>query len=91
MRVSLYAIENGFYLIPTIELMWDGPERLGVCFVWLNRDITIWLKHERERKDNKNHIDIPTTHSFLITSTIPLLRITRKIWFAAEPVLSPRC
>jgi hypothetical protein len=53
MRVSLYAIENGFYLIPTIELMWEGPDRLGVCFVWLNRDLTIWVKHEREEKDSK--------------------------------------
>ena len=48
-RLSYYKIENGFYLIPTIEIYWEKDKRIALCFMWLNRDITFWLRKENKK------------------------------------------
>ena len=48
-RLSYYKIENGFYLIPTIEIYWEKDKRIALCFMWLNRDITLWLRKENKK------------------------------------------
>ena len=54
MRVDFYAIEGGVYLVPTIEVVWDEVS-FGVSLIWFNRDMTIWLKQEKD-EDKKYSI-----------------------------------
>lgn len=49
-RLTLYKIENGFYLTPAIELYWEDDRRMGICFMWFNYDMTIWLKREPKKE-----------------------------------------
>lgn len=55
MKLNYYAIEGGLYLIPTIEIIWERPERLGICLIWMNRDLTLWIKHEDEDDVDKKY------------------------------------
>ena len=51
MRLDFYKIECGFYLIPTIEVVWFSKNRFALSFIWMNRDITIWLRDEKTKVD----------------------------------------
>jgi hypothetical protein len=49
-RLVFYKIENGFYLTPAIEIYWEEDKRLALCVMWLNRDITLWLRKEDKKE-----------------------------------------
>ena len=56
----LYKIENGFYITPAIEITWQEDKRLALCLMWLNLDITLWLRKEqgKEREySTRNPVD----------------------------------
>tara|TARA_R110001632_G_scaffold231409_1_gene369924 strand:- start:1650 stop:1901 length:252 start_codon:yes stop_codon:yes gene_type:complete len=49
-RLALYKIENGFYITPAIEIYWEEGNRLGLSIMWLNRDMTLWLREENKKE-----------------------------------------
>ena len=51
MRIDFYKIEFGFYLIPTIEVVWFSKNRFALSLIWMNRDITFWLRDEKTKVD----------------------------------------
>jgi hypothetical protein len=59
-RLAYYKIENGFYLIPAIEVYWEDDKRLALSLMWLNRDLTFWLRKEGEKEreySSRNPVD----------------------------------